>query len=85
LDSIDRISVLNYIPSDDDILQARVRTLAVTEHSFIIDGIKYKYVHYLCSNSFVLFVKEKKFFLFVVQQKICGEIRKEKKLYKNII
>ncbi|KAG0257931.1 guanine nucleotide-binding protein subunit alpha [Mortierella polycephala] len=42
LDSIDRIADLNYIPTDDDILQARVRTLAVSEHLFNIDGVVYR-------------------------------------------
>ncbi|KAG0051976.1 guanine nucleotide-binding protein subunit alpha [Gryganskiella cystojenkinii] len=42
LDSIDRIADPNYIPTDDDILQARVRTLAVSEHLFNIDGVNYR-------------------------------------------
>ncbi|KAF9923301.1 guanine nucleotide-binding protein subunit alpha, partial [Linnemannia zychae] len=42
LDSVDRIAEPNYIPTDDDILQARVRTLAVSEHYFNIDGVLYK-------------------------------------------
>ncbi|KAF9997911.1 guanine nucleotide-binding protein subunit alpha [Entomortierella chlamydospora] len=42
LDSVDRIADLNYVPTDDDILQARVRTLAVSEHIFNIDGVTYK-------------------------------------------
>ncbi|KAI7823776.1 guanine nucleotide binding protein, alpha subunit [Gamsiella multidivaricata] len=42
LDSVDRIADLNYVPTDDDILQARVRTLAVSEHLFNIDGVTYK-------------------------------------------
>ncbi|KAG0037046.1 guanine nucleotide-binding protein subunit alpha [Podila clonocystis] len=42
LDSIDRIAETSYIPTDDDILQARVRTLAVSEHIFNIDGVSYK-------------------------------------------
>ncbi|GJJ75581.1 hypothetical protein EMPS_07939 [Entomortierella parvispora] len=42
LDSIDRIAEPNYIPTDDDILQARVRTLAVSEHLFNIDGVNYR-------------------------------------------
>ncbi|KAG0022551.1 guanine nucleotide-binding protein subunit alpha, partial [Podila clonocystis] len=41
LDSIDRIAETSYIPTDDDILQARVRTLAVSEHIFNIDGVSY--------------------------------------------
>ncbi|KAF9089629.1 guanine nucleotide-binding protein subunit alpha, partial [Mortierella sp. AM989] len=42
LDSVDRIADLNYVPTDGDILQARVRTLAVSEHFFNIDGVTYK-------------------------------------------
>ncbi|KAG0228674.1 guanine nucleotide-binding protein subunit alpha [Actinomortierella wolfii] len=42
LDSIDRLADPNYVPTDDDILQARVRTLAVTEHVFVIDNVTYK-------------------------------------------
>ncbi|KAF9143476.1 guanine nucleotide-binding protein subunit alpha [Mortierella sp. GBA39] len=42
LDSVDRIAEPNYVPSDDDILQARVRTLAVSEHYFNIDSVLYK-------------------------------------------
>ncbi|KAF9969791.1 guanine nucleotide-binding protein subunit alpha, partial [Actinomortierella ambigua] len=42
LDSIDRLADPNYVPTDDDILQARVRTLAVTEHVFMIDHVTYK-------------------------------------------
>ncbi|KAF9577653.1 guanine nucleotide-binding protein subunit alpha, partial [Lunasporangiospora selenospora] len=42
LDSIDRIAEPNYTPTDNDILQARVRTLAVSEHLFHIDGVNYR-------------------------------------------
>ncbi|KAF8950556.1 guanine nucleotide-binding protein subunit alpha, partial [Entomortierella lignicola] len=42
LDSVDRIADPNYVPTDNDILQARVRTLAVSEHIFNIDGVTYK-------------------------------------------
>ncbi|KAF9096048.1 guanine nucleotide-binding protein subunit alpha [Mortierella sp. GBA35] len=42
LDSVDRIADPNYVPTDDDILQARVRTLAVSEHYFNIDNVLYK-------------------------------------------
>ncbi|KAF9307014.1 guanine nucleotide-binding protein subunit alpha, partial [Linnemannia elongata] len=41
LDSVDRIAEPNYVPTDDDILQARVRTLAVSEHYFNIDSVLY--------------------------------------------
>ena len=43
LDTVDRISHPEYIPSDDDILQARVKTLAVTEHVFHIENVAYRY------------------------------------------
>ncbi|KAF9405047.1 guanine nucleotide-binding protein subunit alpha, partial [Podila epigama] len=42
LDEIDRISEHEYIPTDNDILQARVRTLAVSEHIFSIDNVRYR-------------------------------------------
>ncbi|KAG0286982.1 guanine nucleotide-binding protein subunit alpha, partial [Dissophora globulifera] len=42
LESIDRIADPNYVPTDDDILQARVRTLAVSEHLFNIDNVTYR-------------------------------------------
>ncbi|KAF9177608.1 guanine nucleotide-binding protein subunit alpha [Haplosporangium sp. Z 767] len=42
LDAIDRIAHPEYVPTDDDILQARVRTLAVTEHVFPIDDVIYR-------------------------------------------
>ncbi|KAK3813531.1 MAG: guanine nucleotide-binding protein subunit alpha, partial [Linnemannia elongata] len=42
LDAVDRVAHPEYIPTDDDILQARVRTLAVSEHIFDIDGVAYR-------------------------------------------
>ncbi|KAG0209141.1 guanine nucleotide-binding protein subunit alpha [Mortierella sp. GBA30] len=42
LDAVDRISHPEYIPTDDDILQARVKTLAVTEHVFHIEDVAYR-------------------------------------------
>ncbi|KAF9912213.1 guanine nucleotide-binding protein subunit alpha [Lobosporangium transversale] len=42
LDAIDRVAHAQYIPTDDDILQARVRTLAVSEHVFDIDNVAYR-------------------------------------------
>ncbi|KAF9123978.1 guanine nucleotide-binding protein subunit alpha, partial [Linnemannia schmuckeri] len=42
LDAVDRVADPEYIPTDDDILQARVRTLAVSEHIFDIDGVAYR-------------------------------------------
>ncbi|KAL1918491.1 uncharacterized protein VTP21DRAFT_3151 [Calcarisporiella thermophila] len=44
LDSIDRIASDYYTPTDDDIIQARVRTLGVSEHRFFID--KHTYIIY---------------------------------------
>ncbi|KAJ3507338.1 hypothetical protein NLJ89_g6356 [Agrocybe chaxingu] len=34
LDSIERVTALRYIPTDDDILKARLKTLGVSEHRF---------------------------------------------------
>lgn len=34
LDSLDRVTSLKYVPSDDDILRARLKTLGVSEHRF---------------------------------------------------
>ncbi|KAF9089159.1 guanine nucleotide-binding protein subunit alpha [Mortierella sp. AD031] len=42
LDAVDRVADPEYVPTDDDILQARVRTLAVSEHIFDIDGVAYR-------------------------------------------
>ncbi|KAF9200442.1 guanine nucleotide-binding protein subunit alpha, partial [Haplosporangium sp. Z 27] len=42
MDALDRIATSDYVPSDDDILQARVRTLAVSEHIFNIDNVAYR-------------------------------------------
>ncbi|KAF9343910.1 guanine nucleotide-binding protein subunit alpha, partial [Mortierella sp. AD094] len=42
MDAIDRIADPDYTPTDDDILQARVRTLAVSEHIFNIDNVAYR-------------------------------------------
>jgi len=36
LDSLDRITALDYVPSDDDVLRARLKTLGVSEHHFKI-------------------------------------------------
>ncbi|KAG1888499.1 guanine nucleotide binding protein, alpha subunit, partial [Suillus subluteus] len=37
LDSIDRLSVRDYEPTDDDVLRARLRTLDIQEHDLIVD------------------------------------------------
>ncbi|KAH8827966.1 guanine nucleotide-binding protein alpha-4 subunit [Flagelloscypha sp. PMI_526] len=34
LDSIERVTALRYVPTDDDILRARIKTLGVSEHRF---------------------------------------------------
>ncbi|RUO97003.1 hypothetical protein BC936DRAFT_141139 [Jimgerdemannia flammicorona] len=44
LDNIDRISEDDYEPTDIDILQARVKTIGVTEHKFEIDSVVYRYI-----------------------------------------
>ena len=38
LNEIDRITAKKYIPTDDDVLKARLKTLGVVEHSFTIKG-----------------------------------------------
>ncbi|RIA90594.1 guanine nucleotide binding protein, alpha subunit [Glomus cerebriforme] len=42
LDRVDAFAKADYLPTDEDILQARVRTMGVTEHLFKIDGTTYK-------------------------------------------
>ncbi|CAG8735521.1 12502_t:CDS:2 [Acaulospora morrowiae] len=42
LDNADRFSNVDYLPTDEDILQARIRTVGVTEHKFEIDRVTYK-------------------------------------------
>ncbi|TFY53235.1 hypothetical protein EVG20_g10208 [Dentipellis fragilis] len=37
LDSLDRVAQLRYIPTDDDILRARIKTLGVTEYRFMLN------------------------------------------------
>jgi len=36
LDSLDRVTATRYVPTDDDILRARLKTLGVSEHQFMI-------------------------------------------------
>ncbi|KIM45068.1 hypothetical protein M413DRAFT_441725 [Hebeloma cylindrosporum] len=36
LDSIQRVTALRYVPTDDDILRARLKTLGVSEHRFTL-------------------------------------------------
>ncbi|KAL5511008.1 hypothetical protein ACEPAG_3727 [Sanghuangporus baumii] len=38
LNDIDRITALRYIPTDDDVLRARLKTIGVVEHSFLVKG-----------------------------------------------
>ncbi|TFK64784.1 hypothetical protein BDN72DRAFT_901266 [Pluteus cervinus] len=40
MDDLDRIATRNYEPSDDDIVRARLRTLAVQEHRILFDEQK---------------------------------------------
>lgn len=42
LDNIDRLASNDYLPTDEDILQARVRTVGVTEHCFDINRVTYR-------------------------------------------
>ncbi len=37
LNDIDRIAVLGYEPSDDDIVRARLRTMGVQEYRFVFE------------------------------------------------
>ncbi|KAF9070844.1 guanine nucleotide binding protein, alpha subunit [Rhodocollybia butyracea] len=36
LDELDRVTALKYVPSDDDILKARLKTMGVSEHRFVL-------------------------------------------------
>ncbi|KAF8828802.1 hypothetical protein HHX47_DHR3000404 [Lentinula edodes] len=36
LDDLERITELRYVPSDDDILKARLKTMGVSEHRFVL-------------------------------------------------
>ncbi|KAF9268760.1 P-loop containing nucleoside triphosphate hydrolase protein [Marasmius fiardii PR-910] len=36
LDSLERITALKYVPSNEDILRARLKTIGVTEHRFVL-------------------------------------------------
>lgn len=38
LNDLGRITALRYIPTDDDVLRARLKTLGVVEHSFMVKG-----------------------------------------------
>ncbi|CAH1757959.1 58_t:CDS:10 [Entrophospora sp. SA101] len=42
LDNVDRISKEDYLPTDEDILQARVRTMGVTEHKFEVNNLIFR-------------------------------------------
>ncbi|KAG8802553.1 hypothetical protein FRC17_006385, partial [Serendipita sp. 399] len=37
LDDIERVTAPNYVPTDDDVLRARLRTMGVSEHRFVIE------------------------------------------------
>jgi hypothetical protein len=41
---LDRISASDYIPTEQDMLRARVKTTGISEIEFIIDGTKFKMV-----------------------------------------
>jgi len=36
LDSIERVTALRYVPTDDDVLRARLKTLGISEHRFTL-------------------------------------------------
>ncbi|KAE9408619.1 G-protein alpha subunit [Gymnopus androsaceus JB14] len=36
LDDIDRVTALKYVPSDEDVLKARLKTIGITEHRFVL-------------------------------------------------
>ncbi|KDQ51103.1 hypothetical protein JAAARDRAFT_199327 [Jaapia argillacea MUCL 33604] len=47
LDEIDRITAMRYVPTDDDVLRARLKTIGVVEHSFLLSrgtsrGVEWK-------------------------------------------
>lgn len=44
-DNIDRIAAPNYVPTDQDILRSRVKTTGITETTFKIDSLLYRYAH----------------------------------------
>ncbi|TFK23704.1 guanine nucleotide-binding protein alpha-4 subunit [Coprinopsis marcescibilis] len=50
LDSLERVTALRYVPSDDDILRARLKTLGVSEHRF-----KFKNTGNMVSNDWRIF------------------------------
>lgn len=50
LNSLDRVTSLNYVPSDDDILRARLKTLGVSENRF-----KFKNTGNLVSNDWRIY------------------------------
>jgi len=38
LDSIERVTALRYVPTDDDILRTRLKTLGISEHRFTLEA-----------------------------------------------
>ncbi|RXW21319.1 hypothetical protein EST38_g4531 [Candolleomyces aberdarensis] len=50
LDSLHRVASLNYVPTDDDILRARLKTLGVSEHRF-----KFKAAGNMVSNDWRIY------------------------------
>ena len=43
LNSLDRISQLNYIPTQQDVLRTRVKTTGIVETHFSFKGLHFKY------------------------------------------
>lgn len=41
-DSVDRIATPDYVPSDQDVLRSRVKTLGITETTFVIGDLTYR-------------------------------------------
>jgi hypothetical protein len=37
-----RIAAVDYVPTNDDILKARIRTSGITEEQYDVDGVKCK-------------------------------------------
>jgi len=47
LNDVDRIADRNYLPTDDDIIRARLRTMGVQEYKFTVDygGLRLHLLH----------------------------------------
>lgn len=44
-DAIDRVSKDDFVPTDQDMLQARIVTTGIFETRFIVDEVVFQYVH----------------------------------------